>query len=42
MGFSSFIFFVGKVAGSTATSLLLIFITELLFNRKAKYRTNAA
>lgn len=42
MGFSPFIFFAGKTAGSTAVSLLLIFITELLFNRKAKFRTNAA
>jgi len=42
MSFGSFIFFIGKVAGSTAISLLLIFITEMLFSRKAKYRTNAA
>ena len=42
MSFGSFIFFIGKVAGSTAISLLLIFITEMLFYRKAKYRTNAA
>ncbi len=42
MSFGNFIFFIGKVAGSTAISLLLIFITEMLFSRKAKYRTNAA
>ena len=42
LSFSTFLFFVGKVAGSSAISLLLIFITELLFNRKAKFRTNAA
>lgn len=42
LSFSTFIFFVGKVAGSTAISLLLIFITEMLFNRKAKFRTNTA
>ena len=42
MSVGNFIFFIGKVAGSTAISLLLIFITEMLFYRKAKYRTNAA
>jgi hypothetical protein len=42
LSFSTFIFFIGKVAGTTAISLVLILITELLFNRKAKYRTNAA
>lgn len=42
LSFSTFLFFVGKVAGSSAVSLLLIFITEMLFNRKAKFRTNAA
>ncbi|CAN5290146.1 hypothetical protein BH11BAC6_BH11BAC6_18360 [soil metagenome] len=40
--FGDFIFFIGKVAASTAVSILLIFVTELLFPRKAKYRTNAA
>lgn len=38
----NFIYFLGKVAGITAISLLLIFITEMLFFRKGKYRTNAA
>ncbi len=42
MSVGNFLFFVGKVAGSTAISLLLIFITEMLFSRKAKFRTNAA
>jgi rod shape-determining protein MreD len=42
MSFGNFLFFIGKVAGSTAISLLLIFITEMIFSRKAKYRTNAA
>lgn len=42
MKVGSFVFFIGKVTGSTAISLLLIFITEMLFNRKSKYRTNAA
>lgn len=40
--FGDFIFFIGKVAASTALSILLIFVTEMLFPRKAKYRTNAA
>lgn len=40
--FGNFLLFLGKVAGSTVLSLLLIFITEMLFFRKGKYRTNAA
>jgi hypothetical protein len=39
--FGSFIYFIGKVAGTTAISSLLIFITEILFFRKGRYRTNA-
>ena len=39
--FGNFLYFIGKVAGTTAISLLLILITELLFWRKAKFRTNA-
>ncbi len=39
--FGNFMYFIGKVAGTTAISLLLIFITEMLFFRKAKFRTNA-
>ncbi len=35
-------YFLGKVGASTAVSLLLILITELLFYRKERYRTNAA
>ena len=42
MQFGDFVYFIGKVAATTAISLLLIGITELLFPRKAKYRTNAA
>jgi len=42
MNAGSFIFFIGKIAGSTAISLLLIFITEMIFSRKARFRTNAA
>jgi len=38
----NFIFFIGKVAATTAISLLLIFVTEVLFPRKARYRTNTA
>ncbi len=38
----NFLFFIGKVLGSTAISLLLIFVTEMLFFRKGKYKTNAA
>ncbi|MCX6204684.1 MAG: rod shape-determining protein MreD [Bacteroidetes bacterium] len=40
--FGNFVYFIGKVAGTTAVSLMLIFITEMLFFRKAKFRTNAA
>lgn len=40
--FGNFIYFIGKVGLTTAVSLLLILITELLFFRKAKFRTNAA
>jgi hypothetical protein len=42
MEFGNFVFFIGKVAATTGISLLLIFITEMLFYRKAKYRTNAS
>jgi len=35
-------FFIGKVLGTTAISLLLILVTELLFFRKQKFRTNTA
>jgi len=40
--FGNFVYFIGKVAATTAISLLLIFITEMLFFRKAKFRTNKA
>ena len=42
LSFGTFLYFIGKVAATTGVSLLLIFITEMLFFRKAKYRTNAA
>lgn len=40
--FGNFIYFIGKVGFTTGVSLLLILITELMFFRKAKFRTNAA
>jgi len=42
MEFGDFLYFIGKVTATTALSLILIFITEMLFPRKGKYRTNAA
>ncbi len=39
--FGNFLYFIGKVIGTTAISLLLIFISEMLFFRKARFRTNA-
>lgn len=42
MNFGSILFFLGKVAATTVISMLLIFLTELLFYRKEKFRTNAA
>jgi hypothetical protein len=38
--FGNFVYFLGKVSATTAISLLLVFITEMLFFRKAKFRTN--
>jgi rod shape-determining protein MreD len=40
--FGSFWFFLGKVLSTTGISLLLIMLTELLFYRKEKFRTNTA
>jgi hypothetical protein len=42
MTFGSFIYFLGKVIATTGISLLLILVTELLFFRNEKFRTNAA
>jgi rod shape-determining protein MreD len=42
MDFGDFFFFMGKVTATTALSLVLIFIAEILFPRKGKVRTNAA
>ncbi|MEO5593315.1 MAG: rod shape-determining protein MreD [Chitinophagaceae bacterium] len=36
----SFLYFLGKVLATTGVSMLLILITELLFFRKEKFRTN--
>ena len=40
LSFGSFLFFMGKVLATTAISFLLIIVTELLFFRKEKFRTN--
>lgn len=40
--FGSFLFFLGKVVATSGVSLMLIIITELLFFRKEKFRTNTA
>jgi hypothetical protein len=42
MQFGTFWYFIGKVIATTGVSLLLIIITELLFFRKEKFRTNTA
>ena len=42
MSFGSFWYFMGKIVATSAISMLLIFLTELLFYRKEKFRTNAA
>ncbi len=38
--FGNFVYFIGKVAGTTAISLLMIFLVEMLFARKGRYRAN--
>jgi hypothetical protein len=40
--FGSFLFFLGKVLATSGISLMLVLITELLFFRKEKFRTNTA
>jgi rod shape-determining protein MreD len=42
MQVGNFLYFIGKVFASAGVSILLIFITELLFYRKERYRTNTA
>lgn len=41
MQFGDFLFFIGKVLATSVLSLILIFVTELLFFRKVKFKTNA-
>ena len=38
--FGNFMYFIGKVAGTTAISLLMIFLVEMLFARKGRNRAN--
>ncbi len=40
--FGNIVYFIGKVFTTSLVSLLLIFITEMLFFRKQKFRTNTA
>ena len=40
MNAGSFLYFAGKVLATTAVSMLLVLITELLFFRKERFRTN--
>ena len=42
MQLGNILYFLGKVLATTGISLLLIAITEMLFNRKSRYRTNVA
>jgi hypothetical protein len=35
-------YFFGKVFATTGISLLLVAVTEMIFNRKSRYRTNVA
>jgi len=40
MSFGSLLYFAGKVVATSGVSLLLIMVTELLFYRNEKFRTN--
>ncbi len=42
LSFGTFVYFLGKVTATTGISLMLIFIVEMMFYRKAKYRTNTS
>lgn len=42
LNFGTFFHFMIKVLSTTAISMLLVIVTELLFTRKMKYRTNTA
>ena len=41
MEFGDFVYFIGKVTATTLLSITLIFVTEMIFPRQGKYRTNA-
>ncbi len=40
--FGDFVYFLGKVGGTTAISLLLILLAEMLFKRDGRYRATTA
>ena len=42
LGVGSLLYFLGKVLATSGISLLLILVTELLFARKERFRTNTA
>lgn len=42
LDFGTFFYFIGKVMGTTAISLLLILVAELITYRKQGYKTNTA
>jgi rod shape-determining protein MreD len=42
MEFGNFLYFLGKIFATTGVSMLLILVTELLFFRKERFRTNKA
>lgn len=42
MEFGNFLYFLGKVIGTTGVSLLLVLVSELLIIRKERFRTNTA
>lgn len=42
LSFGTFLSFIIKVFSTTAISMLLIIVTELLFSRRLKFRTNTA
>jgi hypothetical protein len=42
MQIGNFLYFLGKVLATTGISFILIFITEMIFFRKQKFRTNTA
>lgn len=42
LDFGNFLYYMGKVLGTTGISLLLIILSELLFYRKQRFKTNTA